>query len=756
VSTVSELVRAVLRAVAWCAAIALPAPHGHAQTFANPIFKSQDPWVLAWHGAYYYSQSLGRTITIRTAPTLTGLANAPDIAVWNAPNTGPNSQNVWAPEIHFLNRSWYIYYSADDGNGANHRLFVLQSTTGKPIGPYRPARTGYHNGELYEPNDSWAIDPDVFTASDGHNYIVWSGEAGSDVQNLYLAALSDPLHIMGSRVLISQPTLPWETRTRPIEEGPVGYTRNGTTYITYSASASWTTDYTVGLLTNVTGTILDPGSWVKSGPILDHHDTAYGPGSVVFTPSPDGTETWMLYHGIDSQSCTPSYTCRDIRMQKITWNLDGSPLLGYPVDPGVPLRLPSGENGPYGWGAAWSGDPVTGIWTYSGATGAQSASDGTSWHAVFRGDPGLYDYTVSAQILWQATASGDGTPRYGIYAYYKDSADHVEAFIDRANHQLSTHAVVGGADMGWQNSPLRANFNAAKFHTLAVNKADAVFTFLLDGVRMQQRSFAVGNGQIGLVTDGTQAKYQSVSVVDNSCGWGDAFGDAAEGQTALGLRTGSWNVQTLLDVNAQGLGAGWDQIFRGNPNPADYTLSADLQWLQTGTTSAFPKYGLYAAYQDANNHVEVFLDRNDGVLATHAVVGGVDAGWQNTNLPTGFDPTQYHVVQVVKTGSLFTFLLDGTQTRRRTTAMSPSPSHRESWGSQGSVGPIARAMLHPCSGSGFAPNRATMEQTGWVQSDTRSAGNGSGVGDSVPRTDSPQRSSARCRVSATGPCGDTP
>src|SRR5579884_3669229 len=643
---------------------------GSAQTFTNPLFKSQDPWVLFWHGSYYYSESSGQSVLVRQSKTLTGLASATPTTVWTAPSSGPNSQDVWAPEIHWLNGVWYIYYAADDGNNADHRLFVLKSTTASPFGPYSMAATGYSNGELYEPSDCWAIDPDVFTAADGHLYIVWSGwaAASNTTQNLYIAPLSDPLHIGGSRVLIAQPAESWETRTAPIEEGPVGYVRHGITYITYSASASWTTDYAVGLLTDPSGNILSTTAWVKSGPILDHHSAAYGPGSVVFTLSPDGTESWMLYHGIDSPSCTPSYTCRDIRLQPFTWNADGSPLLGDPVDPGVALFVPSGENGPHGWGAARSGDAVTGAWKYLSAASAQSASDGATWHMVFRGDT-LYDYSVSAAVQWAAMATGDGFPKYGLYAFYADANNHAEAFLDRNYGVFATHAVVQGTDMGWQNTSLPAGFDPAQFHTLSISKNDSLFTFRLDGAFMQQRRFALLKGQIGLVTDGTQANYQKVSITDHSNGWEDAFGDAAEGNTSAGLRTGGWTVQGASGADGTTLGSGWNQLFRGNPNLASYTVSADLKWLQTGTTSAYPKYGIYASYNDVNNHVEVFLDRKYGVLATHAFVGGIEASWQNTNLPDGFDPTQYHTLKVTKSGSLFTFLLDGSVAQQRTFAI---------------------------------------------------------------------------------------
>ncbi len=61
-----------------------------------------------------------------------------------------------------------------------------------------------------------------------------------------------------------------------------------------------------------------------------------------FFTSPDGTESWIVYHANDSASegCDNG---RTTRAQKFTWNSDGSPNLGTPVALGGSLAGPSGE-----------------------------------------------------------------------------------------------------------------------------------------------------------------------------------------------------------------------------------------------------------------------------------------------------------------------------------------------------------------------------------------------------------------------------
>jgi GH43 family beta-xylosidase len=338
----------------------LPPVEQPSRTFSNPTFRSQDPWVVYWNGSYYYSDSDGAAICIRRSETLTGLSTAPARVVWNTSSPGATGlTNVWAPEIHFINGVSYIYFAADRNGDRHHHLYVLQGGA-DPFAAYAPA-------SLLAVASPWGIDPDVFYGPDQNLYLIWSASddpAGAAPQYLCLARMIDPLHAADPVVRLAAPDQPWEMRVAPIEEGPVGFIHGGITYITYSASASWVPNgYAVGLLSNRTGDLLNPADWVKSGPIFDHHDKTYGPGSVVFVPSPDRSEAWNVYHAYDQPDC-PAYACRSIRMQKFIWADDGSPLLGYPFNPGVPIVRPSGDTGSAtGWGDSLSGAPSSGDWS---------------------------------------------------------------------------------------------------------------------------------------------------------------------------------------------------------------------------------------------------------------------------------------------------------------------------------------------------------------------------------------------------------
>jgi hypothetical protein len=123
--------------------------------------------------------------------------------------------------------------------------------------------------------------------------------------------------------------------------------RNGQTFLTYSASSCNTPDYKLGMLTLTGSNPLAAASWTKkSTPIFQRSDGngVYGPGGQGFFNSPDGTETWMVYHANETtaQGCGATRTSR---IQKISWNSDGSPNLGTPAALGSTLTAPSGDPG---------------------------------------------------------------------------------------------------------------------------------------------------------------------------------------------------------------------------------------------------------------------------------------------------------------------------------------------------------------------------------------------------------------------------
>ena len=308
-------------------------------TFTNPVIASgADPWVIRWQDQYYLSQSRRGGIWVNRSKTLSGIGENNWVRVWSAPTNTAYSRDIWAPELQRINGEWFIYFAADDGTNANHRMYVLQGTTQNPQDPF------VFKGKIAAPTDRWAIDGTVLKMQDGKLYFIWSGWDGFEdgAQNLYIAPMRDPFTISAERVCISRPEHVWEKRAWPlVNEGPEPLWNGTQLFIIYSASGSWTDHYCLGQLTFMGRDPLDPKAWKKkSEPVFQATEFVFGPGHCSFVKSRDGKEDWIVYHSAREKG---SGWRRQINMQRFTWNEDGSPNFGRPVAPGEAIPLPSGD-----------------------------------------------------------------------------------------------------------------------------------------------------------------------------------------------------------------------------------------------------------------------------------------------------------------------------------------------------------------------------------------------------------------------------
>lgn len=333
------------------ATITPPPPTTPATTFTNPLLgntSGPDPWVYQKDGAYYYMATTGNNVTIRKTAKMSELGSAPSYPVWSPLATGDNSRDVWAPELHYLDGKWYIYYTAGPGNCCDgQKSWVLENSNPDPT------KGGWvEKGRIISPGaDYWAIDGTVAEIN-GQRYYIWSGQSGpignntDNEQRLYISAMSNPWTLTGPRTELSRPTLSWERNGYPkVNEGPEILQHEGKTFLIYSASHCSTDDYALGQLT-LTGTNpLDASAWTKSQtPVFTKSaaSQAYGPGHNGFFKSKDGTQDWIIYHA----NSNPGQGCGDVRkprMQQFTWNADGSPNFGTPVAIGTAITRPSGE-----------------------------------------------------------------------------------------------------------------------------------------------------------------------------------------------------------------------------------------------------------------------------------------------------------------------------------------------------------------------------------------------------------------------------
>lgn len=312
--------------------------------FQNPLLSpAPDPWVTYKDGVYYVMHTTGNSLRIYKTQAMSQLSQARAVTVWTPPATGPNSRDIWAPELVYLNNKWYIYYTADNnGVDATHRMFVLENEAADPT-----QGTWIDKGQLTLPDNKWAIDGTALQLN-GQLYFAWSGwetDLGGQ-QNIYICKLMNPYTPEGPRIRLSTPELAWEKNGFGVNEGPEFLVHNNKVFLIYSASFCGTDLYALGQLSAATNSdLLNSASWTKSqNPVFGPKagDGTFSVGHNSFFTTPDGSQNWLVYHAnpASGQGCGDK---RSLRMQPFGWKADGSPDFGTPASLTDWLKRPSGE-----------------------------------------------------------------------------------------------------------------------------------------------------------------------------------------------------------------------------------------------------------------------------------------------------------------------------------------------------------------------------------------------------------------------------
>jgi GH43 family beta-xylosidase len=328
---------------------AVPASPG--VTYTNTIAEQRaDPHIFKHtDGFYYFTATVPAydRIVLRRATTIQGLTSAAETTIWTKHATGEMGGYIWAPEIHFIDGKWYIYFSAGAANDRwRIRPYVLECADANPI-----TGTWTEKGRIALPLDTFSLDPTTF-AVNGTRYLAWAQDNPPVFglgTNIYIAQMSNPWTITGTPVLLSRPTASWEKAGgATVNEGPAVLQRGGKVFMTFSASAT-DANYCMGLLTaSASADLLSASSWAKSaGPVFVSNaaTSQYGPGHNQFTVSEDGKSDILVYHDRsyrDISGAPLNDPNRRTRVQKIYWKADGTPDFGIPVADGLtPIRLSS-------------------------------------------------------------------------------------------------------------------------------------------------------------------------------------------------------------------------------------------------------------------------------------------------------------------------------------------------------------------------------------------------------------------------------
>ena len=267
------------------------------------ILQRADPWIYKHiDGYYYFSASVPEydRVEIRRAKTINGFSEADGVTIWRKHDEGMLSANIWAPEIHYIDGKWYIYFAAARTTETNeglfdHRIFVLENESENPL-----EGEWVEKGQLKTNWESFALDATTFEHN-GVRYLVWAQKDPNIYgnSNLYIAKMKNPWTIEDEQVMIAEPEYDWEKIGFLVNEGPAVLNRNGKIFISYSASAT-DYNYCMGvLIADENSDLLNKDSWHKSEkPVLktDEENGIFGPGNSCFTVSEDGKKDMLVYH----------------------------------------------------------------------------------------------------------------------------------------------------------------------------------------------------------------------------------------------------------------------------------------------------------------------------------------------------------------------------------------------------------------------------------------------------------------------------
>lgn len=322
--------------------------------FRNPIrdTSAADPFVTYDNvtGYYYAMFTQGSYVEIFRSRQLATVMKDEHKIVYDAKSGADGVWgDVWAPEMHRgSDGAWYIYTSGRiEEVPVTHekRLFVLSALSDDPFGEWGFQRLLDKQG--------FAIDPTTYVTPAGKQYFCCSRVDPEWGQVLDLYEMTSPYTFAsGKKATIAKAELEWElvppyVGNAAILEGPFFLSHGDRLFIIYSANGCWSDRYALGVLEYTGGEMCDAANWVKhEEPLLVMGNGVYGPGHASFFTSPDGTEVFCAYHGMDHHNETNTGTARYPHVQRVTFDETGYPVMGEAVGCEVDILPPSGEIAP--------------------------------------------------------------------------------------------------------------------------------------------------------------------------------------------------------------------------------------------------------------------------------------------------------------------------------------------------------------------------------------------------------------------------
>lgn len=319
--------------------------------FRNPVSPGDapDPFMTfdPVTGYYYALFTRGQVLELFRSRYAGGIITDGDSRVIYTANGEQDGiwGSIWAPEMHRgSDGKWYVYTSGRicPEEPSPKRLFIMEG----------PAENPFEGEWVFRgmpTPDIFSIDPTVYTAPDGVQYLCASTVDFPRGQVLSICDLTNPYTYGENYAIIARAEHPWELvapyqGAAAIVEGAFFLERNNRLFIIYSANGCWSDHYCLGVLEHTGGSLCDAANWKKHPePLFVYGNDVYGPGHASFFKSPDGSEVWCAYHAMKEHNSTVTPTARYFNIQKIDFDETGYPVMGLPVGYETEQCPPKGE-----------------------------------------------------------------------------------------------------------------------------------------------------------------------------------------------------------------------------------------------------------------------------------------------------------------------------------------------------------------------------------------------------------------------------
>ena len=319
-------------------------------TYADPfILERADPYVVdGGDGKYYFTASYPAygsvdkgydRIILRSSDTVAGLSKAEEKTIWKAHSSGILAKHIWAPEMHKIDGTWYIFFAA----GASEdiwaiRPYVLKCDGDPMTGNWTECgqmQASYGDDESFR---NFSLDMTYFE-NNGKHYVIWAEIKGDS--SLFMAEIDpkEPWKLISKPIMLTKPEYNWEKVNNRVNEGAAVLKTDSKVYVFFSASGTGS-EYCVGRLeADINADLMNVKNWTKlDKPVLQTSDLTgmSGPGHNSFVTDENGN-LLIVYHARpsshSSQACgtynkDPLYDpCRHTRIGRVFFDGNGSPVI---------------------------------------------------------------------------------------------------------------------------------------------------------------------------------------------------------------------------------------------------------------------------------------------------------------------------------------------------------------------------------------------------------------------------------------------